>query len=376
MKKNICIVFALAALLLSSCGKEYVRRDNRVYAPDEIAFSAVGYTMGTKTDNIVDFPTDRTLGVFAWKSSEVWASAASLTTFIDNVEAEFDPEDELWKPVTVYKWPASGYTHFLCYSPYSATPLINWNATDGLTASSFTVPAAADVDFCYSDFTTDAQQLMSPAECAYILMRHALTKVSFTVAPISVPESMVSTVDSIKVTDLSVELSGIKNVASFAAGAWTSDGWASPAWDGQSGDASYTYTEGALLLLPQALEEGVQKLDVSFNVSVYFKSKPGEPYVYALSDSRDFLCDACGEWGINKHIRYNLHFNVFDDEITFTPYYVDWVDQSGTILFGGTTHGTLENPSVEDANYLFQDLPHGGPENISVIDANNLFGEN
>ena len=338
MKINSFFVISLVLLTcLSGCQKE----GNMPGDGGLVQFSTATYVHQVKSDPDPAFPTTSDIGAFAWKSANAWTSSPSLTSYMTNVQAVYDSEKSVWAPVTAYKWPTSGYLHFLCYSPYKAASPFSWNQTDGLTVSSYTVPSTADEDLCYSDITIDEQRERNVAMPASILMRHALCKVSFNVEAADAPENL--SVVSVAVSDVTVKLSNIKNSGSFAAANDVGGKWSGAAWSAQTGAAEYTYDSylNGFILMPQTLTNtgsGDQQFTINYTATVTYKDAAtleDTNIEFTKEETHPlFLEGICESWGVNEHIVYNISVNLFEGEITFTPTHTDWEDNTATMKIG------------------------------------------
>ncbi len=346
--KHIVSIMALLACL-SGCQKYYDSQGEG----EQVRFAAATYSLQTKADVVVDFPTTSDIGAFAWKSSAddagLWASSPTptLTAFMSNVKAEYDDTSTNWVPVGSYRWPSSGRLHFLCYSPYKATSPFGWSSDGGLAVSSYTIPEGAKEDLCYSDITINQQRDREVDDPAAILMRHALCKVSFNVEAAGVPDGL-SAVEA-TVSDIKVTLNNIQNSGSFAAANAAANveaeyvTFTGAAWSSQSGTATYTYSSSAndFILMPQALTTGGsqdQSFTINYTAKVTYKTvdnpEENNTLVFGKEETLPLYCEDCKEWGVNQHITYRISVNLFEGDITFSPLHTDWEDNSATIKIG------------------------------------------
>lgn len=340
------IRFFVIPLALLTCLCSCQKNDNMPEEGGLVQFATATYALQVKDD---PFPTTSDIGAFAWKSAEAWASAASLTPFMTNVQAVYDNTDHVWKPTTTYKWPTSGNLHFLCYSPYSATSPFSWDATDGLSVSSYTIPEGGSADLCYSDIAINQTRESDDddPDPASILIRHALCKVSFNVEAADAPAGL--SVVSVAVSNVTVTLSNIKNSGSFAAANAAGGTWSGAAWSGQSGTAGYTYdsSHNGFILMPQTLTNtgsGDQQFTITYTATVTYINADtlAETEIeFTKTETHPlFLEVECESWGVNQHIVYNIKINLFEGEITFTPTHTDWEDTTATMKIG------YENPEI------------------------------
>lgn len=338
--KHIVKILALLACL-SGCQRYYDSQGEG----EQIQFTAATYSLQTKADVVVDFPTSSNIGAFAWKSAaaDAWASSPALTPFMTNVKAVYDGTSGKWVPDGSYKWPSSGRLHFLCYSPYKATSPFSWDRSAGLKVASYTIPEGAGEDLCYSDITIDQQRDRENGDPAPILMRHALCKVSFNVEAADAPDGL-SVVEA-TVSDVKVTLNNILNSGSFSAGNATADGgtFTGAAWSPQTGSTTYTYTSSAndFILMPQTLTTGGsqdQSFTIRYQAKVTYKTvadpEVNNTLVFVKEETHTLSCAACTAWGVNQHITYNISVNLFDGDITFAPLHTDWEDNTATIKIG------------------------------------------
>lgn len=334
MKKIFVISLALLACL---CGCQKDPEDGGT-----VRFSTATYSLQTKAEeDIIDFPTGTAIGAYAWKSTGLWAVETSPATFMTNVEADYNGTSSEWEPVSTYKWPQSAYLHFFCYSPYKGTSPFTCNPKDKLGISLYTIPDGAGEDLCYSDLTLDQIRTGEVPEAAYMLMRHALCKVSFNVEAAEIPDWC--SIDSYEVKDITITFSNIRNQGSFSATAATGGKWDSPDWVSQSGEAEYIFdsSHNGLILMPQTLTDtgsGYQQFRVQCKASVTFvdaaTEELAEPVDITIDETHPLYTDSCTAWGVNQHIKYNLSLNLFDGEMTFSPALADWEDTSATIKIG------------------------------------------
>ena len=352
MKKYLFIASA-ALLALAACSKV-----NYVEEPDQlIKFNVANYVNSTKAQGVVYYPS-ASFGSYAFilPSDQTFdGSTSELVKYMDNVEVKLS--NGQWAPVGAYYWPKQSKLTFASYSPKMADGVAPTYSRAGWAMASYTAEAHvldgtdadAAYDLMFSDvslskdctsetnaggttITDDAEE--GTTDHGYkgvpTLFRHQLAKVGLVFQ--TVPELAAPSVTSHEITINSVKLSSIGKTAAFANNEW---GNAT-----ETGDYDYSISskslgvitkettevaktdEVAMILLPQTLTAGAQKLEVEYTlVTKYGEKSVSEP----LTAEIDLVSEAVPAWSINQHIVYTVTIRPFAQEpIVYDPAVVNW----------------------------------------------------
>lgn len=319
MNKNYYIyVLLVAACLAAGCRKS--EPDRTGY----ISFTAAVAPEQTKADPTSKTLTDGTLGTYAWKTTATWASTAEAsklsTPYIVNAETTYS--GSAWHPGT-YRWPASGYLHFICYGPYKVSSPITYSLDSGIGIKDYTVGTD---DLVYSSILTDR----TSATGAAIELNHALGKVVVKVKTDEAPTGVSDAITSAKVTLTSLSIDSLKTKGSFTS---SSSSWSS--LSGKENKSLFSGTEelssstayesiSAIYVMPQEFEDSLQAMRLSYEVEITYKN--GTTTSSTINDEIHYLkgLTSASGWEPGKCAAYTITVSAFTDKVSFSATTEAW----------------------------------------------------
>ena len=302
MRKRIFIsLYTLMFLGVVSCDKEH---QNETKYPIQLGVQLDGtqssYSQGKTTKgseinnvNISDF------GMFAfYEESGVFNENTSKPNFMSNVEV--NNNNKVWSYSPIMYWPPLGSISFFAYSPYGL---------GGLTISSdvgvpkYTYTINSDVklqkDLLLSYPLIDKTKAELKGENLLVSFKHALSSIVFNASV------LLSQVDPVKITSISLQSMKNKGVATFTKATATPKDWIL-GWtqDANAKDDNYTLsiankclsdkdikdnitatsisaTDGVLMLLPQKIDP-TDKMIVTITSGVPVEERTIEIFLSTL----------------------------------------------------------------------------------------------
>ncbi len=345
--KKLFFIAAIASVALASCVKNEVAPS--ALQQDEISFVAPVVGLQTKVFGEINaqYNTGESFDVWCVHNTAditVWGG----TAYFSNVTATYDAGLGGWTLSPKYYWPATGKLSFVALSP-SLTNNTSYNQTNGFQiTSAWSQGADQDeiVDLMYSEPTFNCAKAEyvntingnddddDSGNYKYngvdINFKHALSYILFNVQ---------TTADYSATTKFrlnTITLSGIYTTGTFnqkAADPWTED------TAGATGTyVAYTNTPGLefgnsavhapaaatkeIILLPQELIAGQQKITVNYQIS----TDGGTTYINQVQEV-DLKNATVAAWEMGKKYTYNLSIGM--TEIIFDPAVTYWTEEAG-----------------------------------------------
>lgn len=343
--KRLFFIAAIASAALVSCTKNEVITS----APEQEEISFAGPVVGAQTKVYGEINSTYNTG----ESFDVWCvyntediTTWSGTPYFNDVKATFNSELYGWTLTPKYYWPATGQLSFVALSP-SLDNTTTYDETNGFqitTKWSQGADAEKIVDLMYSEPTfncvkatyvnTDKDDDDDSGNYKYngvdINFKHALSYILFNV----------KTTEYYSTTKFrlnKITLSGVYTTGTFkqkdATDPWTED------TAGATGTyVAFTNTPGLefensakhaaaatgkeIILLPQALNNGQQKITVNYQIS----TDNGTTWIDQVQVV-DLKNSTVTEWEMGKKYTYNLSIGM--DEIIFDPAVTYWTETAG-----------------------------------------------
>ena len=325
MKKSI-IFAALAALVLASCAKNEVARDNR--EDNAIAFSTYNPRTVTRANNTYVSGADFTgsgnqhIGVYAWYLASGQFQGTETAGFLNNEDVTLKTNGtEASDDYNVQYWPADAVgaptyakcISFAAYYPYNDAA-ITAKPEKGLGTYTFKVDAdpAKQTDFMVADVEPD---MVKPADATVgFTFHHMLTKVQFYM------KSDVAAGTAIKVKSL--KLAGVNTTGTLTTAYTKADGKTSYTWSAQATPAEFTIvgadfdltsTEAKLtadsdtytfLMLPQTLADAAV-LTLVYEVKTGTNDAVQNTKTVKINTAK-VGTDALTAWAANQNIKYSF----------------------------------------------------------------------
>lgn len=317
MKKILFLAMAAAAMVSCSQNEEFENAGKQA----EIKFQSL-VKAGTKATVITTGTLDK-FAVSAYNTGATETGAKLSDPFINNKTVSYDQNAVKWNIADgPYYWPMDDNVQFFAYlNVDGATYSLDADASYPQVAYTIAATAADQKDFVVAKLEGQKK-----AEGAITLpFTHALTQVNFSVKAGN--EKLTYKVTGIKISGLYSA-----GIYSFDKGEWTTTGAA---------DASYTYplsiteadvtvtgaeaksltiTNGALMLLPQAMT-------ASTNITISYEVYNGGTKIDALTDSKIEL-NGKTDWAAGTNIRYTLTLSSEGATIDFTPVVNPWANET------------------------------------------------
>lgn len=342
--KKLFFIAAIASVAFASCVKNEVAPT--AMQQDEISF--VAPVVGLQTKVFGEINAQYNTG----ESFDVWCvhNTADIsewggTAYFSNVTATYDAGLGGWKLSPKYYWPATGKLSFVALSP-SLTLTTTYNETNGFQITDKWSQGAtqdAIIDLMYSEptFNCVKSSFMNAANDddddsgnykyngVDINFKHALSYILFNVK---------TTEDYSATTEFrlnTITLSGVYTTGTFNQKA--ADPWAEDTAGATGTYVAYTNTPGLafgnsavhaaaaagkeIILLPQALTAGQQKITVNYQIRT-----DGGTWIDQVQEV-DLKNATVEAWEMGKKYTYNLSIGM--TEIIFDPAVTYWTEAAG-----------------------------------------------
>ena len=345
MKKKFFFA-ALATIALASCTNDESVFEG-IAQGDEINFAVAKYTPQTRAEHDSDAAFTENVTIWSWydgNDTKVIPGDNYYTTsnaFAGNRKYYWPVDDKSLDFVAV---PTS-----LVGTDYFTAP---GRATDGATALTFAIPANKDYHST-NLMTTQVLTGNRSTGTVALLFRHLLAKLNINVeqkARDNADARWTVTINDIKVT-------GLKGHGDVTIkDSWTAENGGHPHfWDTVDGNYTWQVTDGdhalyagpdagatktdfasatTYYMLPQALENGVQKITIDYTVVTDYLGNPTQPNtVESYTKTFDLKgATTISEWAMNKVITYNIAIDPTETltPITFTVNEEEWGTETGT----------------------------------------------
>lgn len=362
--KKLFFIAAIAGAALVSCTKNELAPS--VTEQQEISFAAPVVGAQTKAVNGAigaTYDTEESFDVWSvWNDAKLGTGTWAGTPYITDKAAKYVTAKGGWAFDPTYYWPAYGYLSFVALSP-SIDKVTTYDATNGFKITEWSQGASETdiVDLMYSDESRDHEKAMytetgdnvgEGAAYTYkgvdIMFNHAL---SYLVFKVKTKENYSATTQ-FQLTKIT--LSNICTTGAFQqklGGALNSDPWTEttsnlgtyvafdydrviPESDPASkfgvigfGSSSVDVTETSgkqIILLPQALVGGQQKLTINYQIST-----DGANWIDQVQEI-DLSKGSITTWEMGKKYTYTLSISM--TEIILDPAVAVWdTTGSGTL---------------------------------------------
>lgn len=320
MKKFLAMAIAVAAVL-TGCVK------NETFAPaNEIQFK--NFALSNKAlvaDGVFD--TNLTFGVKMYK--------ADGNTLWDEGEVKYK-DSSYWGFNPAKFWPTEAGApvelNFFAYYPYGATVACDTTKGISITGADLGTTIGYQTDYLLAPV---AGPYKVQAAAVGVAFQHISSLLLFSAQDITQITELKEkvTINSITVKGVSTSGDYANTAAGAVAGTWT------PATAGNlptitldaavelAGAELTTTTNNPVLVVPTALTEGTQVVDIVYSVAAYtyggqsFDAKPNQTATFNLK------AGSIAEWEQGKKYVYTLKFNLTEElEIKFAPTVTDWTD--------------------------------------------------
>ena len=319
MKKFLAMAIAVAAVL-TGCVK------NETFAPaNEIQFK--NFALSNKALVAAGaFDTNLTFGVEMYKASD--------NSLWDKGEVEY--KTSYWGFNPAKFWPTEAGApvelNFFAYYPYGATVACNTTTGISITGADLGTTIGSQTDYLLAPV---AGPYKVQAAAVGVAFQHISSLLLFSAQDITLIDELKEkvTINSITVKGVSTSGNYANTAAGAVAGTWT------PAAAGNlptitldaavelAGAELTTTTSNPVLVVPTALTEGTQVVDIVYSVAAYtyggqsFDAKPNQTATFNLK------AGSIAEWEQGKKYVYTLKFNLTEElEIKFAPTVTDWTD--------------------------------------------------
>lgn len=335
MKKFLAFA-TLASVALVGCVND--EKMEMTSGAQKISFDTPVMSTQTRATNFGEiettYPTTENFVVYAVKHTDAFTSTTwdAATDFMTGVVVKYNSTANGWgNETTDYYWPEDGdKLTFGAFSPTDVASVASYN-NDGLTLSSFTVPATlgAQYDLMYSDLAVDKTQ--NETYGGYtgvpINFNHALSSIQFNIAKDS---KLKETANLTGITVKSVADNGkfCQNLTQATPQA---------AWSDVTGSASYSVFSGSkeitststlvhsddMLLLPQTLENA-SVVTIAYTLN-------GIPYErnVKLNELKSGL-EVINKWEMGVRYVYNISLDA--NVIYLAPKPDDWTSKVISIV--------------------------------------------
>ncbi len=350
--KKLFFIAAIASAALVSCTKNELAPS--VTAQEEISFAAPAVGAQTKAVNGAigaTYDTEESFDVWSvWNDAKLGTGTWAGTPYITDKAAKYVTAKGGWAFDPTYYWPADGYLSFVALSP-SIDKVTTYDATNGFKITEWSQGASetAIVDLMYSNESRDHEKAMYTSgdnddNSVYeytgvdIMFNHALSYLVFKVK---------TATDYSATTEFrlnAITLSGIYREGNFqqkVAGVTNTDPWTENT-SGATG-TYVAYTGGTLefedeavavpetdkkqiILLPQALVGGQQKLTINYQI------KTADSTWIDQVQEIDLSKGSIAAWEMGKKYIYTLSISM--TEIILDPAVADWTSPA---VEGGVT---------------------------------------
>lgn len=344
--KKLFFIAAIASAALVSCTKNELAPS--ATEQQEISFLAPVVGPQTKVYGAIGatYNTSETFDVWAVHNTAAITEWGG-TTYINDVKATYDSGVKGWRLENAYYWPATGLLSFVALSP-SIDKTTTYDATNGFKITDWSQGAseATIVDLMYSnetrdkkyaDFTIDDGSVKDDDnDATYIYngvdiqFNHALSYLVFNIKT----KDNYSATTNFRLN--AITLSGVYTTGSFTqipevtspvTPNWKVDTDASKvgtykAYTGGEltfgvGGVSVPETEGKeIILLPQTLAAGKQKMTIAYQISTDGSNWIDQTQVV------DLCKGSVGSWEMGKKYTYTISISM--TEILLDPAVSDW----------------------------------------------------
>lgn len=343
--KKLFFIAALAGAALVSCTKNEVAPSVQ---QDEITFLAPVVGAQTKVNGLIGstYNTGESFDVWCVHNTSDISEWDGAVYFSDK-PATYDNGLGGWALTPKYYWPATGKLSFVAMSP-SIANTTTYDKTNGFsitTAWSQGADENAIVDLMYSEPAfnkakadyTGYEETTGDANSykgVDITFKHALSYITF----------KVKTAAEYTTTDFrlnSITLSGVYTTGTFtqkATDPWTEDTTSDPAkvgtyiaftkspglpFDHSVAVAANAEATKEIIILPQTLTAGQQKITVNYEISTDNKAIDDADKVWiAQTQFADLKNSVVDEWEMGKKYVYTLSIGM--QEIIFDPAVTNW----------------------------------------------------
>ena len=354
--KKLFFIAAIAGAALVGCTKNELAPS--VTAQEEISFAAPVVGAQTKAVNGsigATYDTEESFDVWSvWNDAKLGTGTWAGTPYITDKAAKYVTAKGGWAFDPTYYWPAYGYLSFVALSP-SIDKVTTYDATNGFKITEWSQGASetAIVDLMYSDESRDHEKAMYTETgdnvdegSAYtykgvdIMFNHAL---SYLVFKVKTKENYSGTTQ-FQLTKIT--LSNICTTGNFQqkdGGVLKTDPWteassnlgtyvafdhervnpvtASPFGEIEFSSSSVNVPETSgkqIILLPQALVDGQQKLTINYQI------KTADSTWIDQVQEIDLYDGSIKNWEMGKKYIYTLSISM--TEIILDPAVADWDD--------------------------------------------------
>ena len=342
--KRLFVIAAIAGVALVSCTKNEVAP---IAQQDEITF--LSPVVGPQTKVYGEIGATYNTG----ESFDVWCVYNTVditvwggTAYFSDVKATYDGGLGGWALSPKYYWPATGQLSFVALSP-SLTNETTYDKDNGFQITANWSQGAdqdAIVDLMYSEPTFNCQKASyvnadndnDDDSGAYkydgvdITFKHALSYIVFNV---------MTTADYSATTKFrlnTITLSGVYTTGTFkqkATDPWTEDtSGATGEYVAYTNDSGLEFGKSAveapaaatkeIILLPQALAEGKQKITINYKIS----TDDGAHWIDQVQEV-DIKNATVAAWEMGKKYTYTLSIGM--QEILLDPAVTDWAETVG-----------------------------------------------
>ena len=339
--KKLLFIAAIAGAALVSCTKNELAPS--ATEQHEITFASPVVGAQTKVTGAIGSTYNK------GESFEVWAvyntasiSAWGGTPYFSDVTAVYDETANGWGLTPKYFWPANGMLSFVALSP-ATDKTTTFDATNGFTIDDWAQGAteANIIDLMYSDISFDNAKIefgadgdeLSGDQHSYkgvdIKFNHALSYLVFNIKT----AADYSATTKFQLTN--IQLTDIHTTGDFkqkATDPWTEDTSTSGTYNAYTGTLPFgegtgvttvTETTGKeIILLPQALTTGTQKITISYNIS----TDGGTTWI-PQKQTADLTTTAVPKWEMGKKYTYTITIGM--TEIIFDPAVSNWTNGTG-----------------------------------------------
>ena len=301
MKTNLFIA-ALSLVVLAGCSGE-----------DEID------TLVAKSDNAINFTTyvgkqtkagtalAGDFGVFAYQTATDWSTDKSTATpnYMFNQKVD---KDGVYTPI---KYWSDKKISFIAYYPYQEINEGKFggnylNTSTGLPSIAFTLPTKADKDLMVSDVATD-----KTSGKVEFLLKHTLSKVTFTVQAPTLAEGTT-------ISDPTIKLTNIKNSATLSFGSPSS-------WSDAKGTEEFTATVSTnYYMIPQDLAD--VKAEISYTITTTDTAVSDGKVTDSKKLTVSLATTTITSWETNKQYNYTISPTL--DQVSISATADNWGEAS------------------------------------------------
>lgn len=345
--KKLFFIAAIASVALASCVKNEVAPT--AMQQDEITFLSPVVGAQTKVNGAIGATYDTN------ESFDVWCvhnagdiSTWGGSTYFSNVKATYNSSLGGWTLNPTYYWPATGKLSFVAMSP-SIDKATSYDATDGFKITEAWMQGNDEtkiVDLMYSkearnkakaDYNAEGEEVSGDVNTykgVDITFEHALSYITFNIK--TAADYTTTTKFKLK----NITLSGVYTTGTFVQNntdPWTED------TSGEKGTyIAYTNDSGLpfdysaavsapsvagkeIILLPQTLTAGQQKVTVDYQIS----TDNGTNWI-DQTQIADITNATVSAWEMGKKYTYTITIGM--TQIIFDPAVTDWTEGTGSAI--------------------------------------------